>query len=141
MKCPEHNIVMIGTDTKYGRRCHCPKAGCTYVWWDNGKINSPANQAMRDARQRAHKAFDQIWKENHLTRKQCYALLSELLQKKPPATHIGLFGLHDCDRVVDFGRRVMELLQKHPQQDQATAIATIRQSLNLKETPWPRSTK
>lgn len=110
---------MIGAATNYGRRCHCPKTGCTYVWWDNGKINSPANQAMRNARQQAHRVFDQLWKAGHMSRKQCYNMLAEWMGKRPGSTHIGLFTVKECERVVEFAREQLQHFSKqHANQPQ-----------------------
>lgn len=139
MKCPEHGTTMIATATKYGNRHHCPVQGCTWVWWDNGKVNSPANAAMRAARQQAHAAFDPLWRSKQLSRNNCYSLLAEHLGKPAVKTHIGLFTVEECQQVISFAATATQTIAAAPRG--ADVLKLVRQALNLKEPKWPRSTK
>lgn len=50
-----------------------------------------ANKELRAAKQLAHKTFDPIWKDAHLSRSEAYAWLAEQMQISPKNCHIGMF--------------------------------------------------
>jgi len=52
-------------------------------------------------KQRAHRAFDPFWKSGSRSRKQAYAWLAELLGIPVEETHIGMFDVYLCKRVVE----------------------------------------
>lgn len=60
-----------------------------------------ANTELRGWKKRAHFYFDQLWKSKIMTRGQAYKWLSIQLEKSSAETHIGMFGVSDCKRVVD----------------------------------------
>ncbi len=60
-----------------------------------------ANAELRSWKKRAHFYFDQIWKSKIMTRSQAYKWLSEQLCKDSKETHIGMFDVPDCKKVVD----------------------------------------
>lgn len=59
-----------------------------------------ANPELRKWKQRAHAAFDPLWKSGRMTRHEAYAWLSERMGKTPANTHVGMFDEQECARVV-----------------------------------------
>lgn len=59
-----------------------------------------ANAELRKAKQAAHAAFDQLWQDNHMSRSEAYAWLSNKLNIEPEHCHIGMMDVRDCNRVV-----------------------------------------
>lgn len=66
----------------------------------NKPLGILANAQLRSEKKRAHFYFDRLWKSKRMTRNEAYKWLSEQLDKKPEETHIGMFGIDDCQRVV-----------------------------------------
>ena len=59
-----------------------------------------ANKSLRQAKMRAHAAFDPLWKSKRMTRSQAYAWLAFSLKMTPKDCHIGMFNDLQCDAVV-----------------------------------------
>ena len=59
-----------------------------------------ANKALRDAKIRAHAAFDPIWKHGLMRRGAAYAWLADHLGIDRKGCHIGMFDEDLCQRVV-----------------------------------------
>jgi len=62
----------------------------------------------RKARMSAHKEFDPLWKNGSISRSQAYAELSDYLGLSKEKTHIGMFDVETCQRVVDFSKKQKE---------------------------------
>ena len=82
----------------------CRPCGAYTVAHKNSKRHTPngtlANAELRDARQRAHAAFDPLWQSGAMTRAQATDWLAkELNHKRRP--HIEYMSVEDCNRVVD----------------------------------------
>lgn len=60
-----------------------------------------ANEELRKAKMRAHKAFDPLWKDNDIRRKDAYVWLSEELGVPFDECHIGMFDVDMCERVIE----------------------------------------
>lgn len=60
-----------------------------------------ADKQLRDAKMKAHAAFDPIWRENKMKRSTAYAWLAEQLGIDVTKCHIGMFDLEQCERVVE----------------------------------------
>lgn len=60
-----------------------------------------ADATLRKAKQRAHAAFDPLWKNGGRSRDEAYAWLSKELNIPPEECHIGMFDVHQCKRVED----------------------------------------
>ena len=60
-----------------------------------------ANAELRAAKQRAHAAFDPLWKSGERSRIQAYAWLAEQLGIARQNCHIGMFDVHQCEQVVE----------------------------------------
>lgn len=63
-------------------------------------MGTPANSAVRAARQAAHAAFDPIWQRGDLSRGAAYHWLAQELGIPVAACHIGRFNAAQCDRVI-----------------------------------------
>lgn len=70
-------------------------------------MGSLANAALRKKRILAHQAFDQIWKQRIMSRKQAYYWLSDKLGTDPAHTHIAQFGDYRCEQVIRESRKVL----------------------------------
>lgn len=61
-----------------------------------------ANSELRKAKQAAHEAFDILWKETPImSRKAAYVWLSAELSLSLDKTHIGMFDVNQCNKVVE----------------------------------------
>ena len=68
----------------------------------------PADKATREARQRAHDAFDPIWKSRTLTRWEAYLWLSKKMGLPQDKTHIGMFDAQQCAQVVQLCKTLLK---------------------------------
>jgi hypothetical protein len=59
-----------------------------------------ANKELREAKMKAHLAFDPIWKEKSMKRKEAYAWLAKKLGIPAEECHIGMFDVDMCREVV-----------------------------------------
>jgi len=59
-----------------------------------------ADARLRSKRSLAHKEFDVLWKEKHMTRKQAYSWLASKMGISANECHIGLFDTGDCEVVI-----------------------------------------
>lgn len=60
-----------------------------------------ANSALRAAKQKAHAAFDPLWKTGGLRRGYAYMLLAKALGMSKKDCHIGMFSEEQCIRVIE----------------------------------------
>lgn len=63
-----------------------------------------ANFELRRAKNRAHAAFDPIWKSGRMKRGQAYLWLSESLGIHKSECHIGMFDVDMCKKVAEVCR-------------------------------------
>jgi len=70
-----------------------------------------ANEELRKAKSQAHRVFDRIWREGHLSRPQAYAWLSKQLGLTPAMTHIGMFTVERCQEVERLARNYMAAIE------------------------------
>ena len=62
---------------------------------------TPANRETREARKRAHAAFDAIWRGNRrVSRSKAYARLARCMSLSANECHIGMFDVERCEEVV-----------------------------------------
>lgn len=108
LRCPDCGSLLAYLATVPGRR---PFYGCTQhgktgcrggigAHPDGSPVGTPADQATRDARVRAHDAFDSLWRVGGFTRKEAYAWLQGAMGMLPDQAHIGRFDLEQCGAVV-----------------------------------------
>jgi hypothetical protein len=62
-----------------------------------------ANSELRTAKQAAHAAIDPHWRTGKLSRKEVYKRLANLLAIPIRETHIGMFDVEQCRKVVRLG--------------------------------------
>jgi len=64
-------------------------------------LGTIADATLRRARQRAHGAFDPIWKSGGMKRTKAYVWLASQLGIEVERCHIAMFSEATCDRVVE----------------------------------------
>lgn len=67
-----------------------------------------ACSATRRARREAHAAFDPLWRDGHMTRPEAYQWLAAQMQLTTDDCHIGLFGVEQCNLVIQLATARME---------------------------------
>lgn len=100
-RCPKHKVRLAARDTEHGKQFYCPFQGCDVVQWD-GSTSTPADYATRQARRKAHMAFDTLWKSKSLSRGQAYTLLAKFMRLPKRSVHIGMFNVEQCAEVLRF---------------------------------------
>lgn len=79
---------------------------------ENGiSLGRLANKSLRIMKKRAHQAFDKLWKDKYLDRKEAYYLLSEHLNIPKDYTHIGMFSELTCKKVIQWSNEQLAELQ------------------------------
>jgi hypothetical protein len=84
-------------------------------------LGSVANKMLRMQRNAAHRAFDPLWKDKHLSRNEAYAELSQHMGTPPEYTHIAMFNTGQCQQVIKWAQ------ERLPQQPTTTDMGEIRQ--------------
>lgn len=67
-----------------------------------------ANKDLRYWKKQAHYYFDQIWKSSLKSRRGAYKWLSVHLKIPGTYTHIGMFGVETCKKVVELCKKELE---------------------------------
>jgi len=60
-----------------------------------------ANAELRKAKMNAHAAFDPLWRQGYMCRRQAYEWLAQELGIDSEDCHIGMFDVATCKQVVD----------------------------------------
>lgn len=68
---------------------------------DGAPLGRLADANLRSAKCAAHAAFDPVWKDGHMKRKDAYAWLANKLGIERKQCHIGMFDEQMCLRVVE----------------------------------------
>jgi hypothetical protein len=71
-----------------------------------------ANLSLRSKRSAAHRVFDLLYKEGHLSRTAAYKWLSAELDIPAKYTHIAMFGEQTCDRIVEIVHPYLKKLRQ-----------------------------
>lgn len=95
----------------YGMIYICTSCGA-YVGVHKGTstpLGSLANKELRLYRKEAHKYFDNIWRRKKKTgdryaRSKAYKWLSNKMKLPPNKTHIGMFEIDQCKKVIELCR-------------------------------------
>jgi len=74
-----------------------------------------ANAELRQAKMRAHRAFDRLWQSGRTSRSRAYRLLAERLELTVDDCHIGMFDLATCERVLVVTKEISRQLQEENQ--------------------------
>lgn len=64
------------------------------------RLGRLANAELRQAKKRAHFAFDPLWRRGDMNRREAYKWISEELQILPRYCHIGMFNLKQCKKLI-----------------------------------------
>jgi hypothetical protein len=67
---------------------------------DGRAASTPADEATRLARVRAHAAFDELWMSGGMTRREAYRWLQRALNLTVAQAHIGFLDRGQCERLV-----------------------------------------
>ena len=67
-------------------------------------LGAVADEATRKARNKAHAAFDPIWKHKQMRRNDAYAKLAQKMGINRNECHIGMFDVQQCQEVVDISK-------------------------------------
>lgn len=107
--CPYCDCPALLMDSKhiyresYGKKIYFCLICGAYVGCHPGgtkPLGTPANKALRTARNMAHQVFDRIWKSRRMSRSAAYARLAEQMGLPGEKTHIGMFDLEQCGQVM-----------------------------------------
>lgn len=102
--CPDCGSSMVLRNSKYGFFYGCteyPTCKAAHgAHKDTGKpLGIPADKKTKKARMRAHDAFDQLWKDKHMSRTQAYEWMQEAMEMSEDEAHIGRFTEEQCDEL------------------------------------------
>lgn len=96
--CPECGQVAQDTQTKFGVRSAC----CGLWSWNHYPL---VDAATHDARKAAHAAFDTLWKDGHMSRKEAYRRLGLYYGRHP---HIKTMSREEAELVPQFTQFILE---------------------------------
>ena len=103
--CAECGSPMELRNSRYGKFWGCvsfPACRGTHGAHADGRpLGTPADQATKQARMRAHAAFDRLWKSGRLRREAAYLWLAERLGIPRDECHLGRFDAAQCARVIE----------------------------------------
>lgn len=110
MKCPYcgKNAVWGDNSMIYGKnfwksyKCYYCKDCDAYVWCHKNSrkaLWTLANRELRQLRMEAHKIFDPLWKDQKMTRKDAYKMLSDHFWYE---VHIGQSNEQQCKAIIEF---------------------------------------
>ncbi len=71
-----------------------------------------ANSQLRFWKKEAHKYMDMPWKDNDMTRKEVYQVLSQYLNIPSEYCHIGMFSLKTCKEVITWSKMMLNDLRR-----------------------------
>ena len=95
--------------TSYGKIWLCEKCDA-YVGVHKGTeipLGRLAKKDLREAKKEAHLHFDKLWKSGKMKRTQAYQWLSDTLMIDKEYTHIGMFNLQTCKKVVELSKHAL----------------------------------
>jgi ssDNA-binding Zn-finger/Zn-ribbon topoisomerase 1 len=104
LSCPECNSHMLlrqGVNGPfYGCRRFPACRGTHNATATGAPVGLPANKVTKDARVRAHAAFDQLWLKGNMTRSAAYRWLQFSMGLTSEQGHIARFDLAMCERLI-----------------------------------------
>jgi len=111
--------VLIDSKVIYGRSYGlvwaCAKGCDAYVGVHKGTkkpLGRLANKELRKAKSDAHKYFDKLWKSKAMKRKEAYKWLADNLGIPTEYTHIGMFNVDTCNKVIQICKEQFLTLTK-----------------------------
>lgn len=106
-----NEVVFTSNAEIYGReygngKCYLCRRCRAFVGVHTGTIiplGTLANDELRNARKQAHNEFDKLWKgqTRKMTRYNAYGWLAKEMNLKRKDTHIALFEVEQCKKVVE----------------------------------------
>lgn len=115
--CPDCGAEMVLRDSKYGLFYGCstyPKCKASHGAHPDGRpLGTPATAEVKQARIRAHAAFDRLWKEQprRMKRTEAYRWMQERLGLSSDEAHIGKFDKEQCAKLIE---AVEKYLKENP---------------------------
>ena len=104
LPCGECGSLMNLRKSRHGPFYGCsrwPACEGTHGAHPDGKPKGiPANKKTRQARIRAHRVFDEIWKKGLKKRHQAYAWMREAMEMSHSQAHIANFSEEQCDQLI-----------------------------------------
>lgn len=64
-------------------------------------LGTLANRELRNLRVMAHRQFDRLWRERHMTRSQAYLWLKKVFDLSWDEAHIAMFGPERCMDLIE----------------------------------------
>lgn len=79
----------------------CPTCGAKVSCHKDTDVafGSVADQATAEIRKKTHKAIDVLWQEGHMSRKEVYSSISQLLNVHSCYTHVAMLSTEQCEIV------------------------------------------
>lgn len=110
-----NGVVFTSNAEIYGReygngKCYLCRNCKAFVGVHTGTIiplGTLANDALRKARNKAHNEFDKLWKQptRIMKRLDAYKWLSKKMGLKLEETHIALFEIEQCEKVIELVKK------------------------------------
>lgn len=109
VKCPccGKNAIFVDSSVvyrrSYGMMWLCSDCNA-YVGVHNGTdkpLGTLANKPLREARVKAHTAFDLLWKSGKIKRSSAYEWMMETMRLNSANAHIGSFTVEQCEKLVE----------------------------------------
>ncbi len=102
--CGDCSAPMELRNSRYGKFYGCsryPACDGTHGAHSDGRpLGVPADAATRQARVRAHAAFDTLWKGGAMSRTEAYEWLRGAMGLSRAEAHIGSFTKEQCDALM-----------------------------------------
>lgn len=118
--CKSSTEVVSETDI-YGReykgrlmiRCRNYQICDAYVGChkDGTPLGRLARKELRNYKKEAHQNFDRLWKEKYLERSEAYEMLADHLGLADEYTHIGMFSIKTCKKVIEWSIDTFERIK------------------------------
>lgn len=77
-----------------------------------------ANKELRQAKMRAHEAFDTAWR-GRISRRHAYRWLAEQMGIDRRKAHVGMFDVEQCQRVVQLAPALLSMATAHQAHEDA----------------------
>ena len=86
---------------KFWRCAPCDAYVGTHKNYDDHRpLGRLANAELRGWKQRVHQAFDPLWQDGQMSRSKAYSWAAEALGLPKNLTHIGMFDVETCKRLI-----------------------------------------
>ena len=98
-----NNAEIYGKQYGGGKIYLCRNCGAYVGTHRGGKepLGTLADAELRKMRKEAHDCFDVLWKKTKLSRTQAYSWLSNQMGLPIEKTHIGMFEIEQCQKVIE----------------------------------------